>query len=213
MNIQRFGLVALAGMIALLSACAKSTPSAGPSSTPTPTVAASSSSAEPDSSLGFAHGGRRGGGRGAHWHHDGLRQVGDSADECSRFYALLPHHRHADFGLLGSLCRSLAAPPPSLGNAGQFGEPSGDAGSQDQRQRQPGHLQRAPPLPLEERRQRGPSHRRGDQQLPCGDPYHRRHVRAETIPVAGPRCRHSAGMERLASASMPSTTRGAGQEK
>lgn len=51
MNIQRFGLVALAGMIALLSACAKSTPSAGPSSTPTPTVAASSSSPSPTPAL------------------------------------------------------------------------------------------------------------------------------------------------------------------
>ncbi len=47
MNMQRFGLVALAGTMALLSACAKSTTSAGPSPTPTPTVAATSPSPSP----------------------------------------------------------------------------------------------------------------------------------------------------------------------
>ena len=36
MNMQRFGFVALAGTMALLSACAKSTTSTGPSPTPTP---------------------------------------------------------------------------------------------------------------------------------------------------------------------------------
>jgi len=45
MNMQRFGLVALAAMMALLSACSsKSTTTASPSPTPTPTAAATSPS-------------------------------------------------------------------------------------------------------------------------------------------------------------------------
>lgn len=52
MNVQRFrfGFVALAGALALLSACAKSTPRAGPSPTPTPSAAATSPSPSPSAS-------------------------------------------------------------------------------------------------------------------------------------------------------------------
>jgi|SRR6266571_2446435 len=45
MNTHRFGIIAFAGTIALLSACAKSTTSAGPS--PTPTLSAGATSASP----------------------------------------------------------------------------------------------------------------------------------------------------------------------
>ena len=50
MNMQRFGLVALAGAMALLSACSsKSTTTASPNPTPTPTAAATSPSPSPSS--------------------------------------------------------------------------------------------------------------------------------------------------------------------
>ena len=50
MNMQRFGLVALAATMALLSACSsKSTTTASPSPTPTPTAAATSPSPSPSS--------------------------------------------------------------------------------------------------------------------------------------------------------------------
>jgi predicted lipoprotein with Yx(FWY)xxD motif len=52
MNMQRFGLVALAATMALLSACSsKSTTTTNPSSTPTPTAAATSPSPSPSSSV------------------------------------------------------------------------------------------------------------------------------------------------------------------
>jgi len=44
MNRQRFGIIALAGTMAVLSACAKSTTSSGPSPTPTLSAPATSSS-------------------------------------------------------------------------------------------------------------------------------------------------------------------------
>src|SRR5713226_4177013 len=47
MNMQRFGLVALAGTMALLSACAKSTKSPSASATPTLSAAATSASVSP----------------------------------------------------------------------------------------------------------------------------------------------------------------------
>ena len=50
MNMQRFGLVALAATMALLSACSsKSTTTASPSPTPTPTAAATTPSPSPSS--------------------------------------------------------------------------------------------------------------------------------------------------------------------
>ena len=52
MNMRRFGLVALAATMALLSACSsKSTTTTNPSPTPTPTAAATSPSPSPSSSV------------------------------------------------------------------------------------------------------------------------------------------------------------------